>query len=456
MPSETLAPVVAVLNMKGGVGKTTISAHVMRVLYHHYRINTLLVDLDPQFNLSQALVSRAIYDDLKDSNRTIFAVMEPPPLMGLHDIRTSDSPPPKAADVIYRLRYFLKLPITLDLLPGDFRLVKYSMIDSRRKLDSVQTRFLRFIGESRKHYRLICIDCNPSSSFITSCALHACTHILVPIRPDRYSVLGLEILYDFVSEIPTISPKPEVLALLNGIPRRKYDSAVEDELRAHDTFGRNVLTSPVYQSGLLEAKTGYTGFATDKPVAWRDLLKEGNLCRGGRTRVQTWEWHKMHRILSKVLLLLAGSGLSHREIRDFVKEMRDLPPSQLADAVLHLRRTAPDVFEMADSMVGSDRESRGLRKPRRPVSDVCSRVVGILTEEAGLTVNQAALELLTSLKRERPEVARMLKQPNKESLYKWLERVLSKIEPSELLHHAILVRNKYVHDRDRDWPLLPR
>ena len=274
MSNEILAPVVAVLNMKGGVGKTTISAHVMRVLYHRHRIKTLLVDLDPQFNLSQALISRAIYDELKDSNHTILSVMEPQPLMGLHDIRTSDTPPPKAEDIIHNLRRIVKLPITLDLLPGDFRLVKYSMIDNRLKLASVQKRFLRFIGESRRDYGLICIDCNPSSSFITSCALHACTHILVPIRPDRYSVLGLEILYDFINEMPTINPQPEILALLNGIPRRNYYPAVEDELRAHTTFGGKVLTNPLYQSGLLEAKTGYTGFATDKPVPWRDLLKK--------------------------------------------------------------------------------------------------------------------------------------------------------------------------------------
>ena len=275
MSKQTIAPVVAILNMKGGVGKTTISAHVMRVLYHRHRIKTLLVDLDPQFNLSQALVSRANYDEHKHANSTIFSVMEPPELMGLHDIRTSDSPPPKAKDIILQLRLFRTPPIiTLDLVPGDFRLVKYSMINNHLKINSVQKRFLRFIGESRIDYGLVCVDCNPSSSFITSCALHACTHILVPIRPDRYSVLGLEILCDFINQIPTIAPQPEILALLNGIPRRNYDSAVEDELRAHTTFGPRVLTNPLYQSKLLEATTGYTGFATDRPVPWRNLLNK--------------------------------------------------------------------------------------------------------------------------------------------------------------------------------------
>ena len=246
----------------------------MRVLYHRHKVKTMLVDLDPQFNLSQALISRAIYDDLQASNRTILCAKEPPPAMGLHDIKTSDSPPPKADDIIRGLRHIRTSAITLDLLPGDFRLVKYSMIDNQKKLNSVQKRFLRFIGESRKDYGLICIDCNPSSSFITSCALHVCTHLLVPVRPDRYSVLGLENLDSLVEQIPTIDPKPELLVLLNGISRQNYDSVVEDELRAHSRFGTKVLTNPLYQSGLLEAKTGYTGFATDKPVPWRHLLKK--------------------------------------------------------------------------------------------------------------------------------------------------------------------------------------
>ncbi|MDE2716414.1 MAG: ParA family protein [Chloroflexota bacterium] len=269
-----LAPVVALLNMKGGVGKTTISAHVMRVLYHRHRIKTLLVDLDPQFNLSQALVSRGTYDKLKDSNRTILTAMEPPPPIGLHDIKTSTSPPPKAEDIVKKLRYIRFSPVCLDLLPGDFRIVKYSMIDNRGKLDIVQQRFLRFIGESRKDYGLICIDCNPSSSFITSCALHACTHIVVPVRPDRYSLLGLEILGDFIDAIPTVNPKPELIILLNGIRRQDEDSAVEYELRAHHTFGPQALTNRLYYSRLLEATAGYTGFATDKPVPWRNLLKK--------------------------------------------------------------------------------------------------------------------------------------------------------------------------------------
>ncbi|RYF48811.1 MAG: ParA family protein, partial [Cytophagaceae bacterium] len=48
------------------------------------------------------------------------------------------------------------------------------------------------VEQARKSRDLICIDCNPSSSFLTLCALLTATHVLIPVRPDRYSMLGLE------------------------------------------------------------------------------------------------------------------------------------------------------------------------------------------------------------------------------------------------------------------------
>jgi chromosome partitioning protein len=126
---------------------------------------------------------------------------------------------------------------------------------------------------ARSEYDVVVIDCNPSSSFITLCALHACHKLLVPVRPDRYSVLGLELVADLLDRIPTIHPKPEIAVLLNGVPTQGYDSRTENELRAHNTFGPLVLTNILYQSRLLAATSGYTGFATDKPVAYKNLLQ---------------------------------------------------------------------------------------------------------------------------------------------------------------------------------------
>jgi cellulose biosynthesis protein BcsQ len=85
MKKKPLVPVVAVLNMKGGVGKTTLSANIFRVLFERRRETTLLLDLDPQFNLTQALFTRSAYDNLKKDGKTILPVMEPPSSVGLFD-----------------------------------------------------------------------------------------------------------------------------------------------------------------------------------------------------------------------------------------------------------------------------------------------------------------------------------------------------------------------------------
>ena len=53
------SPVVAVLNMKGGVGKTTVTAAIFREMHRTKRRRVLLVDFDPQYNLTQLLVGVA-------------------------------------------------------------------------------------------------------------------------------------------------------------------------------------------------------------------------------------------------------------------------------------------------------------------------------------------------------------------------------------------------------------
>lgn len=264
-----LAPVVAILNMKGGVGKSTIAAHVMRVLYLKLLKRILLVDFDPQFNLTQTVVPQATYEKLKQDNRTILSVMEPSPQTSLFTVTTANSPPPALDDVSHLLKHVKDNPARLLLVPGDFGLVKYSLIDDAKSLSPVKTRFKQFINIAREEMDMVCIDCNPSSSFMTLCALEAATHLLIPVRPDRFSILGLELLDAFVSNLPTLIQKPKQLILLNGIPRSNYDPAVENILRSHPKFGAVTLSTPLYYSTLLAANPSYTGFATDKPVPHR-------------------------------------------------------------------------------------------------------------------------------------------------------------------------------------------
>lgn len=200
--------------------------------------------------------------------------MEPAPQSSLFTVTTAVTPPPSLNDVSVVLKRVKDDPAELRLVPGDFGLVKYSLIDDAKALAPVRARFKAFVSQARTEMDLVCIDCNPSSSFMTICALEVATHLLVPVRPDRFSILGLEMLDAFVSDLPTLLNKPKQLILLNGIPRSNYDPAVENILRSHPKFGARTLSNPLYESGLLRASPSYTGFASDKRVPYRNRVTE--------------------------------------------------------------------------------------------------------------------------------------------------------------------------------------
>ena len=75
-----MGTVVTVMNMKGGVGKTTVAMHLGGILgrYKFTAARTrkvLLIDYDPQFNLSQAFLPAKTYFDLESKRRTTISIL---------------------------------------------------------------------------------------------------------------------------------------------------------------------------------------------------------------------------------------------------------------------------------------------------------------------------------------------------------------------------------------------
>src|SRR5271167_4912 len=71
--------VITIMNMKGGVGKTTVAAHLAGVTCH-YKLNskpkkTLIIDYDPQFNLSQAFLPPKSYFSLEKARKTTLSIL---------------------------------------------------------------------------------------------------------------------------------------------------------------------------------------------------------------------------------------------------------------------------------------------------------------------------------------------------------------------------------------------
>ncbi len=280
-----VAPVVSILNMKGGVGKTTASAHVMRVLYHQMRKKVLLIDLDAQFNLTQSVQTQSQYDQVVDDGHTVMSCFEPLPSDDFFQVKQSDQPPPLASEISTRLRKFGDgLEVRLDLVPGSFELVKYSMIDHAGQLKNASKYFKRFISQARAEYDLVVLDCNPSSSFVTKCALENSTDVLSPVKLDKFSVLGVGLVDQLFTHLGL---SPTHMILVNGVQRNGPISPVEIELRAHKKFGPKVLVNRLVQSKILSADPSYTGFATDKGGPYSNVLRQeiGKIAREISERV---------------------------------------------------------------------------------------------------------------------------------------------------------------------------
>ncbi len=135
-------------------------------------------------------------------------------------------------------------------------------------------RFKLFMEQARNEYQLIVIDCNPSTSFLTKCAIEASSHILVPVRPDKYSVLGVEMISNFIKTHLGNGLEPDLKILLNDVTSDNEPKKIARELRAHTIFGPKVMVNELSHSKLLLAKPDYTGFAVDQSVPYKHVVKK--------------------------------------------------------------------------------------------------------------------------------------------------------------------------------------
>ena len=184
--SGTKGPVcVAVINLKGGVGKTTIAALLGRRAFT-LGLRVLAVDLDPQANLSQAYMGgtyRRFISSSEPSIVELFSGMHPP---------GPGRPSPttlKIEDAVFRVG---RAPGggELDLIPSRFDFSHY-LTESLKPDASV---LARCIADHFQQKDLVLIDCAPTESVFTTAAYHASRFVLVPVKPEFFATIGFPLL----------------------------------------------------------------------------------------------------------------------------------------------------------------------------------------------------------------------------------------------------------------------
>lgn len=183
-----MAVVVSLINMKGGVGKTTITAQ-LAISSVRKGIKTLVIDLDPQANLSQVILGQSLYaSHLNAKKPTIVNLFEQfVPPRGDH----GGAQVPDIREAILKWSPDL-IPSRLELA----RVLKKPGLDSRRLAASLAPIY--------HEYELILIDCAPTESLLTDAAYHASRFLLVPVKPEFLATIGMPLLAqsmtDFRSE----------------------------------------------------------------------------------------------------------------------------------------------------------------------------------------------------------------------------------------------------------------
>lgn len=179
---------ITLLNQKGGTGKTTTCINLGAAL-SFCGLKCLLVDIDPQGNLSQS----AGYDELADGDLTTYEVL-------------------KGADVNKAIRT-RQGRVTYDVLPTDLRLsgAEIELMNEKRRnymlRDALQ-------GLNRR-YDYVLIDCPPSLNIFTLMALTAAQSVVIPVQAQYLPLKGVAQMEETVNIVrERFNPKLEVAGIL--------------------------------------------------------------------------------------------------------------------------------------------------------------------------------------------------------------------------------------------------
>lgn len=184
---------ISLINMKGGVAKTTLSVNIADYLFKRHHKRVLLIDIDPQFNATQCLISGDEYVNyIKSNGDTIVNVFDRNfrPTVGV-----IDGPSVKTPKKLGEIKPY---PTSrgFELLPGALDLYKLEMAPGEGR----EYRLRNYLKEVQSKYDCVIIDTPPTPSVWMTSALLASDYYLIPVKPDPISLTGIDLLGGIISE----------------------------------------------------------------------------------------------------------------------------------------------------------------------------------------------------------------------------------------------------------------
>ncbi len=240
-----MGKIIAIVNQKGGVGKTTSAVNLTAAVGAKGK-KVLLVDIDPQGNATSGLginkrdVKLSSYDNI---------------ISGVPALQTIVHSPFKNVDVI---------PSTMDLAGAELELVD---------VDKRESKLRSCLALVKQQYDYIFLDCPPSLGLITLNGLCAADTLIVPIQCEYYALEGLSQLISTVRNIkrlynPLIDIEGVLLTMYDG--RLNLTQQVVDEVKKF--FPRKVFSTVIPRTVRLSEAPSF-----GQPVMYYDRGSKGTI-----------------------------------------------------------------------------------------------------------------------------------------------------------------------------------
>jgi chromosome partitioning protein len=190
--------ILAIANNKGGVGKTTSTQNIGAAIGTFSNSRVLLVDLDPQANLSKSF---GVY--LKEGQPHVGSF-----LLGKTSL--------KDTVVTYKESNIDVLPASIDLVDEEDNLKKHPLFPFN---------LIKALEKSKEEqqYNFVVIDCPPALGILTTIALAACDRYYVPLQAEYFSYEGLRNFVNYAHKISAINPNIQ----LGGVFASRFNPKIK-------------------------------------------------------------------------------------------------------------------------------------------------------------------------------------------------------------------------------------